>query len=198
MHGLIPYPCRAIALCLLSALGGRLQSQERPPRAESPLSPEARAALLRATMILRIASYVQPTTPPGKKPVQLCIGVVGDDPTARWLREQMAGKRFGDRDLVVHVLTAADATLPAKANSLDLLYLATDLDATTVAGITVAHADRPLTLLSERPGFAATGGSVQLFLKDNFLRFEINSEAMKRQGLVPDSQLLKLSQRGPQ
>jgi hypothetical protein len=198
MHGLIPYPCRAIVLCLLSALGGRLQSQERQPRAEPPLSPETRAALLRATMILRVASYIQPTTPPAKKPVQLCIGVVGDDPTARWLREQMTGKRFADRDLVVQAIAVADATRPAKPNSLELLYLAADLDATTVARITAAHADRPLTLLSERPGFAANGGSVQLFLKDNFLRFEINSEAMKRQGLVPDSQLLKLSQRGPQ
>jgi YfiR/HmsC-like len=197
MRGPVPSPCQALALYLLSAVGGNLQAQERPPRAGPPLSPESRAAQLRATMILRVASYIQPTTAPAKKPAPLTIGVVGDDPTARWLLQQMNGQRFGDRDLVVRSVAATDVTVPERTDAMVLLYLAADVDAATVTRLTAACADRPLALLCERPGFVAAGGTVQLFVRDNFLRFEINSEAMKRQGLVPDSQLQKLSQRGP-
>jgi hypothetical protein len=179
------------------AFGGLLQAQDGPLQAGPPQDPEVRAALLRATMLLRIAAYIQPAIPPAPRPAQLRVGVVGDDAASQVLRQQMAGKQFAGRELVVLGITADDALSTDKTATVDLLYIATTIDDAVAVKIVAAHKTSPVPLISERRGFAAAGGTVQLFVKENFLRFEVNVEALKRQGLLADSQLLKMSQRGP-
>ena len=197
MPGLLPRHGRRTATYLLVALGGLLQAQDGPLQATPPQDPEVRAALLRATMLLRIAAYIQPAIPPASRPAQLRVGVVGDDAASQVLRQQMAGKQFGGRELLVLAVTADEAMSADKTVNVDLLYVATSIDDAAANKIVAAHRTSPLPLISERRGFAAGGGTVQLFVKENFLRFEVNVETLKRQGLLADSQLLKMSQRGP-
>jgi hypothetical protein len=60
-----------------------------------------------------------------------------------------------------------------------------------------SHGDKPVPIVCERPGFAGAGGGVQLFVQDNLIRFEINGEALKKQGVRASPQFLKLSRKGP-
>jgi hypothetical protein len=183
------------SLLLCSALVD-VRAQDGANKGAQEPDPATRAAMLRATAILRIAAYIQPERAPATRSNLLRIGVVGDDAVTQVLQRQLAGKRLDGREVTIVVVATATA-VEGKVADCDLLYIATAVDADTGNRIRAANADRPLALVSERPGFAAEGGSVQLFVKENFIRFEINATAMKRQGLRPDSQLLKLSQKGP-
>ena len=73
-----------------------------------------------------------------------------------------------------------------------------NVDAEQLKKVVQTHADKPVPIVCERPGFAGSGGGVQLFVQDNLIRFEANAEALKKQGVRASPQLLKLSRKGPQ
>jgi len=80
----------------------------------------------------------------------------------------------------------------------DLLYVATSVDALVVDGIIKNHKKTATPLFSGRPGFASKGGGVQLFIKDNNMKFEVNQSALKAQDLHVSPHLMKLSTKGPE
>ena len=51
----------------------------------------------------------------------------------------------------------------------------------------------PVLVIGDTPGFAEKGVSINFFLQNNKLRFEINREALKKSGLVVSSELLNLA-----
>ncbi len=153
---------------------------------------DARTAALRTNVILTIAPYI---TVEGKDK-RYWIGVVGTDAVAAALRE-LPGKKVDQADVTVSAVEPEVAASGDGAGDLDLLWIAASVDDTTLQSIIAAHADKPVVLVCERSGFAALGGGLQLFAQDNCMRFELNAEAMKKQGLRPSAQLLRLSRKGP-
>ena len=157
-------------------------------------SADARAAALRATVLLKLAPYVPSDATVAKgKPYR--IGVVGKDAVATAVLRELPGKTVEQATVTVAELTPNAAAQGTDA--FELLCIADSVDDVTLACIVAAHREKPVVLVCERPGFAALGGGVQLFVKDNCVRFEINGEALKRQGLRPSAQVLKLSRKGP-
>lgn len=160
---------------------------------------EARAAVLRAMMVLKIAPYLAHDAgeqPDAKTPYR--IAVVGDDATVTAIKRHLPGKEVGKRQVEIVAVSEKDATKPGKEPAFDVMFLARELDAKVVAAVVAAQAKRPTVLVSERPGFAKAGGGVQLFVEDNGLRFEVNQDALKKQGVRASHQLLKLSRKGPE
>jgi hypothetical protein len=168
----------------------------------------ATAAAVRAALLHKIAGYVAiEAAKDGPKdgqhgqqpPAALTyrIGFVGTDATVTSAQKTLPGKSV--RGATVEVVTVAveDAVAGRAAAQCDLLYIAAGVGAETVAKIVAKQADKPVPLVCDQPGFAAAGGGVQLFVKDGGMRFEVNSEALKRQGLHASAQLLKHSQKGP-
>ena len=51
----------------------------------------------------------------------------------------------------------------------------------------------PLLLVGEEPGFAEQGGTINFFLDENKIRFEINIETAKQDQLKISSKLLSLA-----
>jgi hypothetical protein len=182
-----------IVLALLQ-VAAMATAQEKTPR--QPSEADSRAALLRTMMVLRIAPYLLLVEPPAARK-EYRIGVVGDDAVAAAIRKELPGKKVGDLPVVVVVITVADATQVAPAHGCDLLWLANSIDAPTHQRIVTNHADRPTALIGERDGFAASGGSVQLFVQENSLKFEVNAESLRAKGMRASPQLLKLSRKGP-
>ena len=98
---------------------------------------------------------------------------------------------------MVGIVTPEAAGKNEPAHGCDLLWLAGSLDADVVQRILSAHQKCAVVLISERPGFAADGGGVQLFVAENGVKFEVAAEALKQQGVRVAPQLLKLSRKGP-
>lgn len=158
---------------------------------------QTRAAVLRAMLLLKLAPYLTLETPRPQPPKEFRFGIVGQDAVTQVAVQKLTGKRVDEAATRVVVVDLASACSGKQADDYDLLYIATTVDREAVAKIVAAHTKKAVPLVSERPGFAQNGGHVQLFVKDNAMRFEVNAEALKRQGVHANSQLLKLSRRGP-
>ncbi|MFT4843344.1 MAG: hypothetical protein ACI8UD_000494 [Planctomycetota bacterium] len=156
---------------------------------------------LRAAYISKIAAYIttkatsKPTPKQSKAPY--VIAVVGSDAFADAIIKLLPGKAINNRKVKVVVLDPAIAATTTKHQH-QLLYVATSLNATVVARIVASHAKLATPLMSCRAAFATKGGGVQLFIKNNKVKFEVNQNALKVQGMKVSPQLLKLSTKGPQ
>jgi hypothetical protein len=197
-----PLDCRT-ARCWLAgvallavALPGQTAAVLAAAPAQDP-DPEVRAAVLRAMIVLKLAPYLTVARSDGPAQKEYRIGVVGQDSVTDVAPTQLTGKKVGDAAVRVVRIDLATAIGGKAAEECDLLYVATTVDRDSVAAIVAAHDKKPLPIACERPGFAAMGGGVQLFVKDNSVRFEVNADALKKQGVVAHSQLLKLSKQGP-
>lgn len=176
---------------LTSLLVGQAAAQE--PSAETKL------AAVHAAMILKIAYYIAQDPPPADTPPrqQFRIGLLGEDPTTATAGKTLPGKKVGTQAAVVVRVSMEDAKAGRAAEQCDLLYIATPIDDESLATIVANYAKKPLILVCHRPGFAASGGTVQLFVHDGGLRFEVNHEAMRKQQLGASAQFLKHSLKGP-
>lgn len=156
----------------------------------------ARAALLRAMVVLKIVPYL--TFPAaGGQAAEFRIGVVGDDDVATAMLKELPGKKLGDRTVAVTAVAPEAAAKAKPDHGCDLLWIAGSIDATVVQRIVDGHRGQPVVLVADRPGFATDGGGLQLFVVDNSVKFEANVDALKRQGVRADPQLLKMSRKGP-
>jgi len=161
--------------------------------------PAARAAMLRASVILKIAPYVKvDPAPAGPPPAEYRIAVVGTDATAAAILANLPGKKVDGAVVTVVAVDPKDAATGKLAEKYDLLYVAESIDAAAARRVVDAHAKHPVVTVCERAGFARAGGGVQLFVQDNGIRFEVNAEALKDRGLRASPQLLKLSRKGPE
>jgi len=195
------------------------QSQEPPtPPAPEPVTP----AELRAGTVLKLAAYLAPEKPaplPAEKGEKtgktdrtdkadqsekteskgppFRIGLLGKDDVTLVANKILPGKSVGDRKATVVAIDSLAAVEGRAAESCDLLYVAASIDDKVLARVLAMHADRPMPVICERPGFAVAGGTIQLFCEDKDLRFEVNTEALQAQGMKASPHLLKLSRKGP-
>ncbi len=180
---------------LALAIAGVSQSSATPPQDHEA---KTRAAILRASIVLKIAGYLSVDAPPSAKPPEKYrIAVVGTDEVAAAITAHLPGKKVGTTPVVVVELRPADAAEGKGLGSYDLIYVAASVDEEQAKKIVAAHSRAPVPLVCERAGLAAAGGTVQLFVQDNGVRFEVNLDALKKQGVRADPQLLKLSKKGP-
>lgn len=205
--GIRPAHCRASLLSwpLLAAVS--LAQVERPPK---PAPPEPiQPAVLRAGTVLKLAGYLTPEKPPpppkekGKEtgrerpPPPFRIGLLGQDAVTAAAMATLPGKPVGDAKAVVVEVATLTAIEGHAADACDLLYVAESIDDKVLERVVAMHADKPMPIVCERPGFAAAGGTIQLFVEDKDLRFEVNTDMLRTQGMKASPQLLKLSRKGP-
>lgn len=132
-----------------------------------------------------------------EKPRPYRIGLVGKDDIVAVAPRHLTDKKVGSRPSVTVVVPIEQAMQGTNRDDYDLLYVAATVEDAALQRILASHTAAPVPIVSTRPGFVADGGGVQLFVQDNLVRFEVNSEVLKRQGVHVDSQLQKLSKRGP-
>lgn len=130
--------------------------------------------------------------PPPLQPVR--IGLVGDDDTTRVARQILDGKQFNGRRVDVVDLKWDALAKGTESSRCRLIYIADALDKEQLTGLV---GKGTAILVSARPGFAAAGGDIQLFVQKGHLQMEINGGTLKAKGLRPNPQFLRLSRRGP-
>lgn len=120
----------------------------------------------------------------------LVIGVLGNDPFGEALDKAVKKEdAVGGRKLVVQ--RSRDVR---ELKACHVLFVSTSekgrLD--QILSVVTGSGGGVLTV-GETDGFARRGGIINLFLQDNKVRFEINTDAANRSGLKISSQLLSLA-----
>jgi hypothetical protein len=107
------------------------------------------------------------------------------------------GLKVGDAVAATVDVPLAEAIAAKPPQRYDLLYIAGSVDRASLVKILASHQQVAIPTVATRPGFAAMGGGVQLFVQDNCVRFEINADVLKKQGLHVGAPLHKHSKQGP-
>ncbi|MFT4514014.1 MAG: hypothetical protein ACI89X_001895 [Planctomycetota bacterium] len=151
---------------------------------------------LRAAYVSKLAAYITTTAKAKQAKEPHVIAVVGSDAFADAIIKLLPGKTINRRKVKVIVLDPTIAATTTKHQH-QMLYIATSVDPAVVARIIKSHKMLATPLMSARSAFASKGGGVQLFIKDNKVKFEVNQKALKAQGMKASPHLMKLSTKGP-
>jgi hypothetical protein len=115
------------------------------------------------------------------------VCVLGRDPFGHVLDDSLQGKMIKDRPLAVRRLK--DKT---EARSCQIVFVSSS-DSAKLAEILESVRGASVLLVGETNGFAAAGGTIELTLEGNRVRFTINTDAAGRAGLIFSSKLLVLA-----
>ena len=126
------------------------------------------------------SSFANPQSP-------FAICVLGQDPFGNVLDDGLQGKRIGDRPLVVRRLNNV-----VEARRCQMVFVSASEHA-HLAEIFASLQGTNVLLVGETTDFAAFGGTIELTLEDNHVRFAINTDAADRSGLKFSSKLLALA-----
>ena len=116
------------------------------------------------------------------------IGILGGDPFAGALDRIAQKKQIGRKRIVIRRFKSAADYQPCH-----VLFLSKSVSAEEQSAVISKVGKQPVLLVSEIPGFAVRGGTINFFLIDGKVRFEISLDAAKRQGLSVDAKLLSLA-----
>ncbi len=144
---------------------------------------------LKAALIHKFVKYVEwPAQRFSDKSAPVVIGVFGHDPFGEILDRTLEGKKHGDRSF--EILRLKDLEELGRCH---ILFLP-EQEKGQEKRVLQATAGRGVLLVGEFEGFAAHGGAINFYIEEEkHIRFEINPEAAKDEGLTISSNLLKLA-----
>lgn len=140
---------------------------------------------LKAAYLYNFGTYVEwPEAAFAGPAAPLVIGVVGEAPFGGVL-DQLKRRKIKSRSVTVRRLGVSDAV-----DDCHILFLAASLSGDQQRRILVNTRGLPILCVGETKGFTRQGGDIGFFLQQNKLRFEINVQAARQQGLKVSSKLL--------
>jgi hypothetical protein len=114
------------------------------------------------------------------------IGVLGQNPFDAALEETVQGETISNHKIIVeHAMQVDDL------KNCQLIFISKS-EKKQVTEILSALDDKPVLTVSEIEGFAERGGGINFYLEGNKVRFEVNPDAARHDGLKVSSQLLSL------
>lgn len=143
-------------------------------------------AAVKATYLYKFVPFVEWPSAAFSSPTQpVVLCVLGGDPFGAVLDQAVRGQKVGARSIAVRRLTRAE-----KATGCHVLYLSAPRAPAAAEAIHSAHGAPVLTVTDQADG---AGGIVNFVLRDNRVRFTINSRAAAENGLTISSKLLSLA-----
>ena len=115
------------------------------------------------------------------------IGVVGRDPFGKSLDKLAQTKTLGERRITIRRIRK-----PADFGECHILFFPRDTPAELAQFVLAKARQEPCLIVGEKPGFAESGGTVNFFVQNNRVRFEINPSVAKERNLRISSKLLQL------
>jgi hypothetical protein len=116
------------------------------------------------------------------------IGVLGEDPFGGTLDQLARIKQVQGRRLAIERFPTLDARKPCQV----LFVPRTTSEEQQQAAIR-AFRGQAVLVVGETPGFAERGGTVNFYLDQDTVRFELNLIAARQQGLSVDAKLQNLA-----
>lgn len=143
--------------------------------------------LLKAVFIYNFAKFTRwPAEIWNNNGHSLRICAIGDDKLTETL-VRLHGKTLRDNPVIIEHIE--------NTSSLDachVLYLDKSLDY-KMKEITDSIRTKPILTISESPGFAESGGMIELYRKEDRIRFKINLRLAREAGLDLSARLLDLA-----
>jgi len=143
---------------------------------------------VKAAFLEKFQKYIEwPAGTFDRKEKPFVIGVYGKDPFGKVLDKTFEGKRHK-----THPIEVRRISKPSQARGCHVVFVPKQ-ERAALKLIVSAIGERPVLLVGESTGFAASGGVINFYQAKNKIRFEINNGAAKRNGLKISSSLLKLA-----
>jgi len=118
-------------------------------------------------------------------PFAICI--LGLDPFGSVIDDTLRGKTVGDRPVVI--LRARD---PADVRHCQIVFVSSS-EKRRLPDILAALQGASVLIVGESDRFADSGGTIELMLEENHIRFAINTDVAESSGLRISSKLLALA-----
>ena len=143
---------------------------------------------LKAAFLYSFAKFVD--WPPGsfaspQSPFAICI--LGLDPFGTAIDDTLRGKSIGE-----HPVTIERAKEPVEARHCQIIFVSSS-EKLRLGEILMALRGANVLVVGESEDFADSGGTIQLMLEQNHIRFAINTDAAEGSGLRISSKLLALA-----
>jgi YfiR/HmsC-like len=151
--------------------------------------------LIKAGFIYNFANLVQwPSTSFAQPESPIVIVILGEDHFGGTLDHALEGKKVNARPFVIkraRSVSELQRTLGPQKDCQILYVSASEMPHLGEAIQVLKGA--PVLTIGETPGFARSGGIINLILEDNKVRFEVNVQAAKDADLNISSRLLALA-----
>jgi hypothetical protein len=151
--------------------------------------------LIKAGFIYNFASLVQwPSTSFSQTDSPIVIAIMGEDHFGPILDRVLQGKKIDGHPFVIKRLKSVSELVKSAGNpsQCQILYITASAMPHLSELIQVVRG-LPILTIGEMPGFAKSGGIINLILEDNRVRFEVNVKAAKDADLNISSRLLALA-----
>ncbi|MCD4688925.1 MAG: YfiR family protein [Desulfuromonadaceae bacterium] len=119
----------------------------------------------------------------------LIIAILGDDPLHKRI-DSLEDKKIGNRSIAIHHWSRHD--LKRRKKVCQILYVAAS-ERKRLTEILTTIAAKPILTVSDLPGFAEKGGTLNFEKKHKNIRFAINLDACNQAGLNISSKLFPLA-----
>jgi hypothetical protein len=150
--------------------------------------------LIKAGFVYNFANLVQwPTASFPQADSPIVIGIVGEDHFGGTLDRVLDGKKVNGRPFAIKRFRSV--ALLAKASDVkecQILYISSS-ETPHLSELLQLVKGLPVLTIGEMPGFAKSGGIINLVVEDNRVRFEVNVDAAKEADLSISSRLLALA-----
>jgi uncharacterized protein DUF4154 len=161
-------------------------------RAQDSVSSEY---LIKAGFMYNFANLVQwPASSFAQSDSSITIAILGEDHFGPVLDRVLEGKKVNGRSFVIRRLRSISELQKMTGNPKDcqILYVSSS-EIAHEADVLQMVKGAPILTIGEIPGFARSGGIINLVLEDNRVRFEVNVDAAKQSDLSISSRLLALA-----
>jgi hypothetical protein len=120
------------------------------------------------------------------------LGICGECQFEKALDRLAEVKNIQGRRLVIKKMASIAEVQPC-----NILFVAHSIPFEQQVTIIKKMSNKAILLVGEAPGFAERGGGINFYLDDKTVRFEINVDAIRREGLTLNAKLLNLGKKLP-
>jgi len=140
---------------------------------------------VKAAFLYNFAKFIQ--WPESDRSEMLVVGVVGHSPFNEVFEAVVTGKSVNGRVIVVRQFQSDD-----DPRAFNIIFIGVS-EARRTADILLRVGGASVLTVGETPHFLTEGGIVQFYVRENRVRFDINSAGANQAGLRISSQLLSLA-----
>lgn len=145
---------------------------------------------LASVYVYNFTKYIE--WPQEKKSGSFVIAVYGKSPITDDFNKIIVAKKVGNQPIALKLATSI-----VGLDQCNLVYIPLS-ESKNLKLIVDALSGKPILIVSEKPGAAKKGASINLFLDedDDFkTKFELNKKSIQNNGLIISKQLLQLAER---
>jgi hypothetical protein len=144
---------------------------------------------LKALFLYNFAGYVEwPAETFANEKSPFVIGILGTSQVQDTLAKIAESKKIGDRPIVIRNFAE-----PKDIKDCQIIFVPSTIADLQQKEVLNLVRNSRILVVGETSGYSAKGAAMNFYMEDNKIRFEVNTEAAKRQQLKVSSKLLSMA-----